>query len=927
MTPAHDHQLAPGGRTPLAELLRGHRLRAGLTQAELAQRAGIGVRTVRDLERGRSSRPQRTTVELLADALGLTDGPRAAFLTTARGRVTVPAVAADPGRAPAAGSAPREPDPSGTPIALPPPVELIGRERDLADLAALLTTDHWPPVVTLVGLAGVGKTALALAVAHEVVAAYPGGVAGVLVGEGSDAADVLAAMSAVLGAARLPDLAVRLRNRPALLLVDAAERAPDPLAEALRQLTDAVPSLRVLVTGRHPVGVPGELVRPVAPLDVPPADAVDAADLARYPAAALFAARLARVRPEPPDPRELPALAALVRRLGGLPLAIELMAARGRILDLDELLDRYGDRVLDLASPDLGRRGWEAAEPAGSGRARAAVAVTLREAVATSYRLLADAERAAVRRLSAFANRWSVELAEELLADGADRDGAVVVDPVPLLDRLVELGLLSVRGAGPFRFRLLDAVRDFAVERAAGLGELTAIRRRHAVVVARLVTRTAPDLVGAKLPAAVRQLDEATSDISAALAHAATDDPLTALRLAAALTRWWRLRGRDVSGRQWLRRLLADPRTADADPVLRAWALLGVARLAAEHGAGAQELPAARAALDVFAAHGEITGELEARTVLCALLVAIGEHDEAREQAQAVLTLATRHGRVRDMAVAQNNLTWHEIRLGDLTGARRRLAIVDRLAAQCDERRLRLLARANLADVARLEGRYAEAVEQGRRVAGALADLGDPGHRRRVLGTVGLALARDGRLDEAVDVLAELRSEARPVPLGSGPAVPVDGPLAAASVPRRDVVASGSALPDGLVPARSGPVSSVAVVPSPSGSGRLGWPVGQGRAGTAVATPQPEEGIVALIEGTVALHRGDRELAAEWFGAAVEAGVDGQYRRDVVEALVGLAASTDDPVVLDRLDRACRESGIRLLPYEQDLLRGLRPVG
>lgn len=444
--------------------------------------------------------------------------------------------------------------------------------------------------------------------------------------------------------------------------------------------------------------------------------------------------------------------------------------------------------------------------------------------------------------------------------------------------------------------------------------------------MARLVTRTAPDLVGAKLPAAVRQLDEATSDISAALAHAATDDPLTALRLAAALTRWWRLRGRDVSGRQWLRRLLADPRTADADPVLRAWALLGVARLAAEHGAGAQELPAARAALDVFAAHGEVTGELEARTVLCALLVATGEHDEGREQAQAVLALATRHGRIRDMAVAQNNLTWHEIRLGDLTGARRRLAIVDRLAAQCDERRLRLLARANLADVARLEGRYAEAVEQGRRVAGALADLGDPGHRRRVLGTVGLALARGGRLDEAVDVLAELRAEARPVPL-PGPAVPVDGPPAADSQSRRDVAASGSALPNGVVAARSGPVSPGAVVPSPSGSGRLGWPVGQGRAATALATPQPEEGIVALIEGTVALHRADRELAAEWFGAVVEAGVDGQYRRDVVEALVGLAASTGDPAVLDRLDRACRESGIRLLPYEQDLLRGLRPVG
>ena len=116
-----------------------------------------------------------------------------------------------------------------------------------------------------------------------------------------------------------------------------------------------------------------------------------------------------------------------------------------------------------------------------------------------------------------------------------------------------------------------------------GAGELTAIRRRHAQVVARLVARTAPELAGADLLAAVHRLDEVSGDISSALAHAAVDDPLTALRLAAALSRWWRFRGRDVPGRQWLRRLLADPRTADAGPVLRAWASLGVARLAAEH--------------------------------------------------------------------------------------------------------------------------------------------------------------------------------------------------------------------------------------------------------------------------------------------------------------------------------------------------------
>ncbi|SCG49524.1 ATP-binding protein [Micromonospora inositola] len=847
MTPDHDRSRSPAGRTLLSDLLRGHRLAAGLTQAELAARAGVGVRTVRDLERGRSVRPQRTTVELLADALGLTHAARTTFLAAAR-------------PSPAAGSRPAGrhlpvtgpgADPSGTPIALPQPVPLIGRDRDVAEVAALLTADH--PVVSLIGLAGVGKTALALAAAHAVAADHPAGVAGVLVGEGSDAVDVLAASAAVFGVNRLRDLAGRFGGRPALLLVDAVERAPDPVAEALRRLLAAAPTLRVLVTGRHPVGLRGELVRPVAPLDVPPAGTVPAgrAELDRWPAAALFTARLAQVRREPPTLAELPAVAALVRRLGGLPLAIELMAARGRILDVTELLDRYGDRVLDLATSE-GRPGRDPAEGA----------VTLRDAVATSYRLLAPGERAALRRLSVFANRWSVELAEELLADGGDR-----ADAVPLLDRLLELGLLSVRGTAPFRFRLLDAVRDFATEQAGREGELTRVRRRHARVVTGLVVRTAPDLVGAELAVAVHLLDEATSDITAALAHAAVDDPVTALRLAAALPRWWRFRGRDVSGRRWLHRLLADPRTADADPVLRAWALLGVAQLAAEHGAGADELPAARAALDVFRDADEVSGELSARSVLCALLHATGGHNEAREHAEAALELATRHGRVRDMAVAQNNLTWHDIRVGDLAGARRRLAAVDRLAAQCGERRLRVLARANLAEVNRLEGRYADAVEQGGRVATVLAELGDPGHRRRVLGTVGLALAQDGRAAEALEVVAELRS--------------------------------GTA--DSPVPGQRRP---------PRGAG-------------VAAAGRPEDAVCALIEGNLALYQGDRELAAEWFAAAAEAGADGQDRRDVVEALVGLAASTADVTVLARLDEVRRAGGISLLPQEESLLYAL----
>ncbi|WP_091654050.1 ATP-binding protein [Micromonospora pallida] len=863
MTPDQRRSRSSDSGPALPALLRGHRLAVGLTQAELATRAGIGVRTVRDLERGRSSRPQRTTVDLLADALRLGDADRAAFLTAARRRVTAeppvgaaavaspatvapgtttpggiaPATVASPTTSvPVARSGMEETDPLGElSVDLPPPVDLIGRDHDLAELTRLLGRDRGTPVVSLVGLAGVGKSALALAVTRQVADQYPGGIAGVLVGEGSDASCVLSAAAAVFGVTGPAELVARLTGVPTLLLVDAVERAPEAVAEALDRLVRVLPELRVLTTGRHPVGLPGERVWPVPPLDVPPDDKAgpDPRALADHPAVRLFTDRLAQVRREPPTPEELPALAALVRRLGGLPLAIELMAARGRILDLNELLDRYGDRVLDLAAPP----------PPGE-----AVAVTLREAVAASYRLLAPDEQAALRRLAAFRNRWSVGLAEEMLAgDGT----AGPADPVPLLDRFLELGLLSVRGAGSFRFRLLDAVRDFATEQLVAAGEETRVRRRHAQIVLRLVNRTEPELTGTRMIGALHRLDELTSDIVAALTHASGDDPHTALRLAAGLSRWLRLRGRDEAGRQWLRRLLADPRTADADPAVRASAALGLARLTTVHGVGPVDVPAVRDALAVFRRLGDVAGELDAYGVLCTLLICAGANDEAREQAEAMLAVARRHDRVRDMAVAQRSLAWHDVRAGDLGAARRRLAAVDRLAGRCGEQRIRVLARGDLAEVIRLEGRYADAVEHGRWTVAALAELGESGYRRRVLGTVGLALAQDGRLVEAGEVLAELRA---------------------------------------TVPAQ--------------------W-----------VPEHVEDGCCALLEATIALNRGDREWAAEWFAAAAEA--VGRGRRSAVEALVGLAASTGDVALLDQLDQACRKNGIRLLPQEETLLYAL----
>jgi predicted ATPase/transcriptional regulator with XRE-family HTH domain len=801
-------------------VLRSHRLRAKLTQEELAARAAIGVRTVRDLERGRASRPQRTTVELLAQALGLTGRDREEFLAVARGQA---AVAPAPVRA----------------VALPPAGDLIGRDADVGELVARLTAPvpPGPRGVTLVGLAGVGKTALALVVAHRVAAAYEGSVAGIVVTDGFTAGEVLGSVAAVFGAGRSDDLPARFAGTPGILLIDAVERAPEAVAEALSHLLDRIPTLRFLATGRHPVGLPAERVWPLAPLLAPPESAEPTlAAVSAYPAVGLFLDRLSRVRRAPVDDEEVAALATLVRRLGGLPLAIELAAARGRVLTVGEILDRYGDRVLDLS----GRPG----DPV----------VSMRDAVGASYRLLAPAEQYALRRLAMFRHRWSLALAERMIDDGPDAGP----DVVHLLDRLLELGLLSVRGSRTFRFRLLDVVRDFAAERAAEEGELTAARRRHAEVFADLAGRTAPDLVGARLSEAAAQLDDVVGDLGTALGFAAGEDPHTALRIAAALPRWWRFRGRDVSGRQWLRRLLDDPRTAGADPAVRAWAKIGLAQLALEHGAGAEELESAEAALADFERLGSVPGQLTAHTQLVALGLITGRYDESRRHAEAALELARRSGRTRDMAVAENNLTWHEIREGDLAAARRRLVAVDRLAIRSGEHRLRALAAANLAEVARLDGHPDEAVRLGRRAIAELEGVGDPNHRRQVLATIGLALAEAGRMVEADQIYAYLRP-------GPDDGTPADGPE-------------------------------------------------------------------AVVEGAIALRRGEDKRAAECFARAADAYEGTRDPRDVVTALLGLVVSTPDVDrrrdAVARLGRFCRDSGLALLPRERALLRaaGIREI-
>jgi transcriptional regulator with XRE-family HTH domain len=193
---------------------------------------------------------------------------------------------------------------------------------------------------------------------------------------------------------------------------------------------------------------------------------------------------------------------------------------------------------------------------------------------AASYQLLTPAEQQAVRRLAMFQSRWSLTLAEQIIDAGPD--------VMRLLDRLLELDLLSVAGRQTYPFRLVDALREYATDRAAAQQELAAERRRHAMLMAGLAGKLAPALSGSEFADAAEQLDGMAGDLGAALVFAADEDPHMALRIAAALPRWWQIRGRQATGRQWLRRLLQDPRTADADPRVRACAEMGLLQLASD---------------------------------------------------------------------------------------------------------------------------------------------------------------------------------------------------------------------------------------------------------------------------------------------------------------------------------------------------------
>ena len=528
---------SPAMTATIGPLLKRHRSAAGLTQEELAERAEVSARTVSDTERGLRTVIYRDTARRLADALGLDDEARIEFEAAARGQRGAPA-------------------PATLPV---PPTRLIGREQELEVTLAALETDG-VRLLTLTGPGGIGKTRIALEAARR--ARFAGGVFFVSLGATEDPKLVLSAIAHAVGVtwARpplVPAIADRLQEKNALIVLDTFEHLLGAASD-VAELLASCPGLRVLVTSREALHLRGEHEVSIPTLATPNEHSL--IDVERAPASALFLERAQAVKPDLVlDEETADVVAAICQRLNGLPLAIELAAARAKHLPLPSLLDQLENKlnVLTGGPRDLPRRQQ-----------------TMRDTVGWSYDLLDDGERTLFRELSVFAAGCTLDAARAVCSAASDA--------LDLISALVDKSLVHLEPEDArARFRMLDVIREFAGEKLRERNDVD-VRERHAAYFLRLASQAEPQFGGSDQEIWFRKLAADQENFRVALQWSIDrHDAETTLLLAGALWQFWRSHGDLAEGRDWMRAGLV---LEGSSVPVRAKALWGAAWLAYHHG-------------------------------------------------------------------------------------------------------------------------------------------------------------------------------------------------------------------------------------------------------------------------------------------------------------------------------------------------------
>ncbi len=443
----------------------------------------------------------------------------------------------------------------------------IGREREVAECARLLEETR---LLTLTGIGGSGKTRLALRVAENALSSFPDGVWFVDLAALADPQRVAATVADALGAHEAPDkpitdiLVARLRGRRTLLVLDNCEHLLDATAELADTLLAAEEGVSFIVTSREGLGVEGERQFAVRSMNVPPSSGADIHVVEESDAVKLFVDRARAVRADfSIGPHNAAAIAEICRRLDGIPLALELAAARVRVLSVEQIRSKLDDRFRLLTG----------------GRSAVPRQQTLLATIQWSYEQLPDEEQRILRALSVFAGGWRLEAATAIA--GADADEFKVLD---VLARLVDRSLVLVEhaSADETRYAMLETVRQYGLERLVERGESDAARARHFEFFAAKAERFHAERF-VREEFWIRRLTREHDNLRVALSFVRGTDPERYLEMVGALAYFWWGRSQMTEGREHIEAALALTLPSPARPA-RARALQGLAMIAANQG-------------------------------------------------------------------------------------------------------------------------------------------------------------------------------------------------------------------------------------------------------------------------------------------------------------------------------------------------------